>query len=101
MKCPSCTPNRTTRARLWNRPRNGLRRARLVVRAESSESDEPAHKPGEAWFNHMKCEFDPVSSAPPATAVLDFEKPLVELDRRIREVRKGRARAACKCKLYV
>lgn len=57
----------------------------MVVRAEG-ESDEPAHKAGDAWFKHMKSEFDPVSSAPPATAVLDFEKPLVELDRRIREV---------------
>jgi hypothetical protein len=34
----------------------------------------------------MKAEFDPMHSAPAATAVLDFEKPLVELDRRIREV---------------
>jgi hypothetical protein len=63
---------------------NGLR-----VRAEAAEASEAAaHKSGEAWFQHMKAEFDPVSSAPPTTAVLDFEKPLVELDRRIREVRR-------------
>lgn len=53
--------------------------------AEASEA--PAHKDASEWYAHMKAEFDPISSAPPTTAVLDFEKPLVELDRRIREVR--------------
>lgn len=60
----------------------------VVARAEASEtSDAPAHKDASEWYAHMKAEFDPVTSAPPTTAVLDFEKPLVELDRRIREVR--------------
>ena len=60
----------------------------VVARAEAAEaSDTPAHKDASEWYAHLKAEFDPVSSAPPTTAVLDFEKPLVELDRRIREVR--------------
>lgn len=60
----------------------------VVARAEAAEASEaPAHKDASEWYAHMKAEFDPVSSAPPTTAVLDFEKPLVELDRRIREVR--------------
>lgn len=88
MRCPACTPSLATRLypTVRNIPRPRGRHARVVVRAEG-ESDEPAHKAGDAWFKHLKSEFDPVSSAPPATAVLDFEKPLVELDRRIREVR--------------
>lgn len=87
MRCPACTPRLNTRVfpTVRNVFRLRARHAHLVVRAEA-ESDEPAHKTGDAWFKHMKSEFDPVSSAPPATAVLDFEKPLVELDRRIREV---------------
>jgi hypothetical protein len=66
-------------------------RRSVVVRAEVQEaseaSDAAAHKSASEWYSHMKAEFGPVSSAPPTTAVLDFEKPLVELDRRIREVR--------------
>lgn len=65
-----------------------FRRNVVVARAEAAEASEvPAHKDASEWYAHMKAEFDPVSSAPPTTAVLDFEKPLVELDRRIREVR--------------
>jgi hypothetical protein len=35
----------------------------------------------------MKQEFGPIKHAPSSIAVLDFEKPLVELDKRIQEVR--------------
>lgn len=90
MRCQLCTARRL--ARPWGtvvgRNTTIRRHNGIVVRAEAAEASEaPAHKSGEAWFQHMKAEFDPVSSAPPTTAVLDFEKPLVELDRRIREVR--------------
>ena len=62
-------------------------------------TDEDDYRPattgtGTEWLQKMKDEFGPISSAPAATAVLDFEKPLVELDRRIREVRFVLPRAA-------
>jgi hypothetical protein len=68
-----------------------INRTVVAARAEAAEvseaPDAAAHKSASEWYAHMKAEFGPVSSAPPTTAVLDFEKPLVELDRRIREVR--------------
>ncbi|RMZ55871.1 hypothetical protein APUTEX25_003837, partial [Auxenochlorella protothecoides] len=40
------------------------------------------------WFQMLLARFNPISEKASNTAVLDFEKPLVELDHKIREVRK-------------
>ena len=74
------------RARRRGSARHLSRRARFVpVRQRVVVAR--ADAPGQSWNDDKRKSFEPVSRAPAATAVLDFEKPLVELDRRIHEVR--------------
>lgn len=40
-------------------------------------------------------DFDPIYKSPAATAVLDFEKPLMDLDARINEVHVPLTRKCC------
>eukprot|EP01025_Chloroclados_australasicus_P017134 TRINITY_DN18725_c0_g2_i1.p1 TRINITY_DN18725_c0_g2~~TRINITY_DN18725_c0_g2_i1.p1 ORF type:complete len:513 (+),score=74.78 TRINITY_DN18725_c0_g2_i1:23-1540(+) len=42
---------------------------------------------GREWFQTLINRFKPITDKAPNTAVLEFEKPLVELDKRIKEVR--------------
>lgn len=65
---------------------HGGRRA-VSCRARDTGQRAPDMAPGKEWFDDMKAEFGPIRHAPASTAVLDFEKSLVELDRRILEVR--------------
>lgn len=41
------------------------------------------------WFQMLLSRFNPISEKATNTTVLDFEKPLVELDHKIREVGNG------------
>lgn len=43
---------------------------------------------GREWLQTLLSRFGPITEKAQNTAVLDFEKPLVELDNRIKEVRK-------------
>jgi len=42
---------------------------------------------GREWLQSILAKFGPITETPGTTAVLDFEKPLLELDNRITEVR--------------
>ncbi|EFN53883.1 hypothetical protein CHLNCDRAFT_36222 [Chlorella variabilis] len=66
----------------------------VVVRAKGKAGDPPdVPKPrdqrqgGREWLQSILSRFGPVKEKASNTTVLDFEKPLVELDNRIREVR--------------
>ena len=48
---------------------------------------EQAPSVGREWLHSLLSRFGPITEKPNNTAVLDFEKPLVELDNRIKEVR--------------
>lgn len=65
----------------------------VVVRAKGKAGDPPdVPKPrdqrqgGREWLQSILSRFGPVKEKASNTTVLDFEKPLVELDNRIREV---------------
>mmetsp|Transcript_22619 Transcript_22619/g.70223 ORF Transcript_22619/g.70223 Transcript_22619/m.70223 type:complete len:358 (-) Transcript_22619:33-1106(-) len=70
------------------------RKGKLAVRAMSDvppPPDTPADKKAKGkpeWFSSFVKRFNPIADKPEKPAVLDFEKPLVELDTRINEVRK-------------
>lgn len=74
-------------------PRSGGR-----VRAERKQQaplpDVPKQKRrgggGREWLQQLLSKFGPMTDRSPNTFVMDFEKPLVELDNRIREVRPDR-----------
>jgi hypothetical protein len=41
---------------------------------------------GKEWFQTILSRFGPIKTQPPTVSTLEFEKPLLELDKRIREV---------------
>lgn len=47
---------------------------------------EPRNTGGREWLQQILSKFGPMTDRSPNTFVLDFEKPLVELDNRIKEV---------------
>jgi hypothetical protein len=53
---------------------------------------------GREWLQSILSRFGPVKERASNTTVLDFEKPLVELDNRIKEVRQGGQQAAARGK---
>jgi acetyl-CoA carboxylase carboxyl transferase subunit alpha len=83
--------------RLNGRPQlRSARRLGLAVRAKGKAGDPPdVPKPrldragGREWLQSILSRFGPVREKASNTTVLDFEKPLVELDNRIKEVRRA------------
>jgi acetyl-CoA carboxylase carboxyl transferase subunit alpha len=72
------------------------RRLSVAVAAKGKAGDPPdVPKPrdqragGREWLQSILSRFGPVKERASNTTVLDFEKPLVELDNRIKEVRPG------------
>ena len=61
--------------------------SRLVARASESERSAFLQQ-GRAWLDSLLHRFSPMSQRADQVSVLDFEKPLLELDKRIKEVRK-------------
>lgn len=78
--------------------------ARLSVTAQAKGKADPPDVPksdnkragGREWFQSILSRFGPVREKASNTTVLDFEKPLVELDNRIKEVRILDTRYSCK-----
>ena len=79
---------------------SSLRQQRLSIKAQAKVKAEPPDVPkprdqrqgGKEWLQTILSRFGPVKAKATNTTVLDFEKPLVELDNRIREVsRRGSA----------
>ena len=76
-----------------------MRASRLAVQAAKGKSGElPPDVPksrdrqgGKEWLQSILSRFGPVKEKASNTTVLDFEKPLVELDNRIKEVRPASA----------
>lgn len=68
------------------------RRGRVCAerKRQSPFADVPKEKRrgggGREWFQQLLSKFGPMTDRSPNTFVLDFEKPLVELDNRIKEV---------------
>ncbi|KAK9786062.1 hypothetical protein WJX73_003519, partial [Symbiochloris irregularis] len=61
----------------------------IVTRAQQSPPDAPkGPSGGREWLQTLLSRFGPMTDKPQNTTVLDFEKPLVELDNRIKEVRR-------------
>ncbi|DBA90496.1 TPA: hypothetical protein ACH3X1_003759 [Trebouxia sp. C0004] len=65
----------------------------LVLQAQKGQPDPPdapreERRGGREWLQTLLSRFGPITQKAENTAVLDFEKPLVELDNRITEVRK-------------
>ena len=63
----------------------------LVVQAQKGQPDPPdapreERRGGREWLQTLLSRFGPITQKAENTAVLDFEKPLVELDNRIKEV---------------
>ena len=77
-------------------PAPSLRPGRLVV--SNAKARDPPDTPkdraepsvGREWLQTLLSRFGPITEKAQNTAVLDFEKPLVELDNRIKEVRSSR-----------
>ena len=73
-------------------------RSRSTVAQAQNQPDPPdapreERRGGREWLQTLLSRFGPITQKAENTAVLDFEKPLVELDNRIKEVmpqRKGR-----------
>lgn len=68
------------------------RRLGVVVQAKGKATPPDVPKPrgrqgGREWLQSILSRFGPVKEKASNTTVLDFEKPLVELDNRIKEVR--------------
>ena len=64
---------------------------RLQVHAKKGNPDPPDapkddRRGGREWLQTILSRFGPITEKAQNTAVLDFEKPLVELDNRIKEV---------------
>lgn len=69
----------------------GRRCDSLVVQAQKGQPDPPdapreERRGGREWLQTLLSRFGPITQKAENTAVLDFEKPLVELDNRIKEV---------------
>lgn len=68
-------------------------RGRSTVAQAQNQPDPPdapreERRGGKEWLQTLLSRFGPITQKAENTAVLDFEKPLVELDNRIKEVRK-------------
>lgn len=77
-------------------PKPIARRPRVAVRAKKADPpDVPKARDqrvgGGEWLQSILSRFGPVKEKASNTTVLDFEKPLVELDNRIKEVRPASA----------
>ena len=64
----------------------------FTVRAQKGPPDPPdapreERRGGREWLQTLLSRFGPITQKAENTAVLDFEKPLVELDNRIKEVK--------------
>lgn len=72
------------------------RSCRPIVVAQAKAGRDPPDTPkdraepsvGREWLQTLLSRFGPITQKAQNTAVLDFEKPLVELDNRIKEVTK-------------
>ena len=62
----------------------GSERSVRVQAAQSGQTHNP--KGGREWLQTLLSRFGPMTERASNTTVLDFEKPLVELDNRIKEV---------------
>lgn len=78
----------------------------MSVSAKGKAGDPPdvpkprdQRKGGREWLESILSRFGPVKEKATNTTVLDFEKPLVELDTRIKEVGAAHAghRSICRC----
>ena len=69
----------------------GLRPGRRPGRLAASQSSSHNPKGGREWLQTLLSRFGPMTERASNTAVLDFEKPLVELDNRIKEARPPRS----------
>ena len=63
----------------------------IVAQAQKGQPDPPdapreERRGGREWLQTLLSRFGPITQKAENTAVLDFEKPLVELDNRIKEV---------------
>ena len=63
----------------------------VVAQAQKGQPDPPdapreERRGGREWLQTILSRFGPITQKAENTAVLDFEKPLVELDNRIKEV---------------
>ena len=73
-------------------PRQGACRPIVVARATAGRvppdtpKDRAEPSVGREWLQTLLSRFGPITEKAQNTAVLDFEKPLVELDNRIKEV---------------
>lgn len=71
----------------------------IAVQAKKGAPDPPdtpkqERRGGREWLQMMLSRFSPIAEKAENTAVLDFEKPLVELDNRIKEVTAVQTNAA-------
>jgi hypothetical protein len=66
--------------------------AQAMGKADPPDVPKPRGQPqgGREWLQSILSRFGPVREKASNTTVLDFEKPLVELDNRIKEVRRTR-----------
>jgi acetyl-CoA carboxylase carboxyl transferase subunit alpha len=62
-------------------------RAAAFGRNPPSAPDEPKAARGAAWLENLLARFGPTTDRAQNLTTLDFEKPLLELDKRIKEVR--------------
>ena len=63
----------------------------IIAQAQKGQPDPPdapreERRGGREWLQTLLSRFGPITQKAENTAVLDFEKPLVELDNRIKEV---------------
>lgn len=85
-----------SRSRASLHPALRSRRSSVAVSAKGKAGDPPdvpkprdQRKGGREWLESILSRFGPVKEKASNTTVLDFEKPLVELDNRIKEVGQG------------
>ena len=76
--------------RLTHHSLNGARHS-ILAQAQKGQPDPPdapreERRGGREWLQTLLSRFGPITQKAENTAVLDFEKPLVELDNRIKEV---------------
>ena len=75
------------------RSRRGICNIRAQAKNKKTNPDPPdipkeeARRGGREWLQNLLSKFGPMTEKAENTHVLDFEKPLVELDNRIKEVR--------------
>ena len=60
----------------------------VILRAQKDPPDAPkGPSGGREWLQTLLSRFGPMTEKAQNTTILDFEKPLVELDNRIKEAR--------------